>query len=149
MSSFWPDAPIRPASNPPPGRPLRVLFIGNSYTSVNDLPHLFAGLAAAGGHRVEADGAVVGGWTLAKQAEAAETLRKLKASPWDFVILQEQSQIPSIEMSRNRVMDPAARKLVERIRGAGAVPVFFMTWAHRDGWSEEWAHRLRIHAGRN
>jgi hypothetical protein len=32
----------------------RVLFIGNSYTSVNDLPSVFANLARSGGHRVEA-----------------------------------------------------------------------------------------------
>ena len=29
--------------------PLKVLFVGNSYTSVNDLPAMVAGLAEAGG----------------------------------------------------------------------------------------------------
>ena len=32
---------------------LRVLFIGNSYTSVNDLPATFAALARAGGHPIQ------------------------------------------------------------------------------------------------
>jgi hypothetical protein len=32
---------------------LRILFIGNSYTYVNDLPHLFAELANAGQHKVK------------------------------------------------------------------------------------------------
>jgi hypothetical protein len=31
-----------------------ILFIGNSYTTVNDLPSVFANLARSGGHRVEA-----------------------------------------------------------------------------------------------
>ena len=33
-------------------------------------------------------------------------------------------------------MYPAARALVQKIRQAGAQPVFFLTWAHRDGWPE-------------
>ena len=36
--------------------PLKVLFIGNSYTYVNDLPSLIVGLAdAAGGRKIETD----------------------------------------------------------------------------------------------
>jgi len=33
-------------------------------------------------------------------------------------------------------MYPAARTLVKQIRDIGATPVFFLTWAHRNGWSE-------------
>jgi hypothetical protein len=33
-------------------------------------------------------------------------------------------------------MYPAARSLVQQIRGAGATPVFFITWAHRDGYPQ-------------
>src|SRR5271165_4979908 len=36
------------------GEPLKVLFIGNSYTYVNDLPSLIEGLAdAAGGRKIQ------------------------------------------------------------------------------------------------
>lgn len=52
---------------------LRVLFIGNSYTYVNDLPNVFARLAKSGGHRVEAAMAAEGGWTLANHADSART----------------------------------------------------------------------------
>ena len=31
-------------------------------------------------------------------------------------------------------MYPAARELVQKIRETGATPIFFITWAHRDGW---------------
>ena len=44
--------------------PLKVLFIGNSYTGVNDLPAMVVGLAeAAGGRKLEADRHLVGGCT--------------------------------------------------------------------------------------
>jgi hypothetical protein len=33
-------------------------------------------------------------------------------------------------------MYPAARKLVQKITDKGATPIFFVTWAHRDGWPE-------------
>jgi len=115
----------------------RILFIGNSYTSVNDLPTVFTKLAWAGGHRVETGMMAEGGWTLSDHANSPETLASLRASKWDYVVLQEQSQIPSIEQSRTESMYPAARRLVGQIiEEGGATPMFFLTWAHRDGWPD-------------
>ena len=114
----------------------RILFIGNSYTYVNDLPTMFADLAGAGGHRVETGMAAQGGWTLANHVDSSDTLDKLKSSKWNFVVLQEQSEIPSIKQSQTQDMYPAARTLVRDIRNIGATPIFFVTWAHRDGWPE-------------
>lgn len=117
--------------------PLRVLFIGNSYVFVNDLPGTFAALAKSGGHPVETGMAAEGGWTLYQHANSTQTLEQLNSSHWDYVVLQEQSQIPSVEQYRVQKMFPAARLLVQQIQQAGARPVFFLTWAHRDGWPEE------------
>ncbi len=114
----------------------RVLFIGNSYTYVNDLPGTFASLAKSGGHRVEIDVLAQGGMTLAQHVQATETVDKLKSTRWNFVILQEQSEIPSVMAMRNAQMYPPARTLVSLIRENGAEPIFFLTWAHRDGWRE-------------
>jgi hypothetical protein len=112
---------------------LRILFIGNSYTYVNDLPATFKQLAAAGGHRVETGMLAEGGWTLAQHLAAPATRDKLASAHWDDVVLQEQSEIPAVERSRSTQMYPAARELAGKIRAAGASPIFFMTWAHRDG----------------
>ena len=114
----------------------RVLFIGNSYTYVNDLPDTFGALARAGGHRVATSIAAQGGWTLADHAKSADTQALIASAKWDFVVLQEQSEIPSIAASRTDQMFPAARDLVRMVRNTGARPVFFLTWAHRDGWPE-------------
>lgn len=115
---------------------VRVLFIGNSYTYVNDLPGMFTELARAGGHTVKTGMAAEGGWTFSNHASSPETLDQLKSAKWDFVVLQEQSQIPAMQQSRTTGMYPAARTLVRQIRAAQAVPIFFQTWAHRDGWPE-------------
>jgi hypothetical protein len=114
----------------------RVLFIGNSYTYVNDLPTMFAELAGAGGHRVETGMAAQGGWTLANHVNSSDTLEQIKSSEWNYVVLQEQSEIPSIQQYRTQQMYPAARVLVRDIRNIDATPIFFETWAHRDGWPE-------------
>jgi hypothetical protein len=110
----------------------RVLFVGNSYTYVNDLPTTFARLAVAGGHNVEAAMVANGGETLAQHAAAAETLDKISSAPWSFVVLQEQSETPATSTGRS-MMYPAARTLASKVKAAGAQLMFFMTWAHRDG----------------
>ena len=80
--------------------------------------------------------AAQGGWTFADHIQSPKTLDQLKSTTWNFVILQEQSQIPSVEQSRTQEMYPAARGLVHKIKDIGAAPIFFITWARRDGWPE-------------
>ncbi len=49
-------------------------------------------------------------------------------------MLQEQSEIPSVEQLRQSQMYPAARELVRLVRAHRAQPMFFETWAHQGGW---------------
>jgi hypothetical protein len=42
----------------------RILFIGNSYTYVNNLPKTFARIAKSGGHRVVTAVSAEAGWAL-------------------------------------------------------------------------------------
>ena len=114
----------------------RVLFLGNSYTSVNDLPDMLARLAWSGGRRMEIAAQAPGGWTLLDQVSSPETARLLTSARWDYVVMQEQSEIPSVESFRQSEMYPAVRRLVTMIRSAGAAPLLFVTWGHRAGWPQ-------------
>ena len=114
----------------------RVLFLGNSYTSVNDLPDTLARLAWSGGRRMETATQAPGGWTLLDQVSSPETARLLTGARWDFVVVQEQSEIPSVEAFRQSEMYPAVRRLVTMIRSAGSAPLLFVTWAHKAGWPQ-------------
>jgi hypothetical protein len=116
------------------GNCTRILFIGNSYIYTNDLPGMFIKLVSAGGHQVETGLAAQGGWTLAEHVNSTDTINQITSSKWDYIVLQEQSEIPAIEQSRIASMYPAARVLVNQIKGAGAKPIFFLTWAHKAGW---------------
>lgn len=111
----------------------RVLFIGNSYTYVNDLPNTFANLARAGGHQTEVGMSAQGGWMLSDHVKSSDTISMINAKKWNFVVLQEQSEVPSIQQSRTQEMYPAARVLVGDVRQVGAVPIFLITWAYRAG----------------
>jgi hypothetical protein len=115
---------------------VRVLFLGNSFTYVNDLPTVFRDLARAAGQDVETSMVANGGETLQDHAASSDSLNAIRNTHEQFVILQEQSQVPSVESFRQSEMYPAARTLVASVRTAGATPILLETWAHRDGWSD-------------
>jgi hypothetical protein len=113
-----------------------ILFIGNSYTYVNDLPGMFARLARAGGYPVQVDMSANGGWTLADHLKSTASLEKIRSRRWDYVVLQEQSQIPASPEARASTMYPAARVLDHEITAGSSNPVLYLTWAHKNGWPE-------------
>jgi hypothetical protein len=120
----------------PQDRCLRVLFIGNSYTYVNDLPGTFARLAASGGHPTETSMIAPGGAFLADEAANPEVAAAIAGTRWTAVVLQEQSQRPASPTEAASLFAPAAARLVSQVTMAGARPLLLETWAHRDGWSE-------------
>lgn len=124
-----------PLPNQPPC--LRVLFIGNSYTHMNALPDMVQKLAQSGGKRLQVDMVAPGGRRLREHAADPVVQERLAAQTWDYVLLQEQSQIPSLTRMRRDEMLPAARALAEQIRERDAKPLLFSTWGRRTGWPEE------------
>lgn len=112
---------------------IQVLFIGNSHTYNNDVPGMFAAMARAGGHSVGVEMVAHGGWMLIDHVQSNATVRKIRSGEWDYVVLQEQSDIPSFPTNREQEMYPAIRGLHNEISGRGAETVLFMTWGHRDG----------------
>src|SRR5450631_3277379 len=75
---------------------MRILFIGNSYTSRNNLPGLLRGLGAdaAPPIAIETEAIVAGGASLRRHWNAGAALQRLNASRWDYVVLQDQSTLP-------------------------------------------------------
>ena len=116
-----------------PGGLLRVLFIGNSHTYVNDVPGSVRELAQSAGYEIQTSTSVAAGYSLHDHTQRQETLDSINAGNWDIVVLQEQSQIPTIPWWRDSSMYPSARFLDSMIRGVGAVPAFYVTWGWRDG----------------
>ena len=111
----------------------RVLFLGNSFTYVNDLPSTFAQLARSAGRPVQVAMVANGGEMLAQHAASSDSLDKIASQDWTYVVLQEQSAIPTTADGRDDYMYPAASALAGKAQAAGAVPLLFMTWGYRDG----------------
>lgn len=78
----------------------RVLFIGNSYTGVNDLPNTFKNLSLSLGDSVFVQSNTPGGFTFNGHSTNTTTLSLIQQGNWDFVVLQEQSQLPSFSPSQ-------------------------------------------------
>jgi hypothetical protein len=110
--------------------PERVLFLGNSHTYTNDLPQLLEDLAESGGHLLVTERNTPGGHTLFQHLENQTTIEMIAEGNWDFVILQEQSQIPTIPHWRDNWMLPAVAGLDSMITLNSAQTMLFMTW----GW---------------
>src|SRR5689334_14390410 len=78
----------------------RVLFLGNSYTYVNNLPALIAGIALGQGDSLIYDSNCPGGYTLYGHFTDATSISKISAGNWDYVVVQAQSQEPSFPPSQ-------------------------------------------------
>lgn len=114
----------------------KVLFIGNSYTYVNNLPQVLSDLALSLGDTVIYDSSAPGGYTFQNHSTNATTLAKIKSQSWDVVVLQAQSQEPSFPPAQ--VMSgtyPYGKNLVDSVRKylPCANILFYMTWGRQNG----------------
>ena len=80
-------------------------------------------LDALGAARCLREGARQQGATLNDHAVSRSTLRSLRSSEWNFVVLQDQSDGTNLDRY------PGARVLDGEAALIGAETVFFMTWA--------------------
>ncbi len=116
-----------------------VLFLGNSYTYVNNLPLLTAALAQGSGDSLIFASHAPGGYTLGWQpiAHASDTvsLSLIRQANWDFVVLQEQSQTPAIPRLRDSCMLPASVRLHDSVKAFNPCTrvLFYLTWGRRFG----------------
>lgn len=120
----------------------RVLFLGNSYTNTNNLPGLIASAAQSTNDVLIHDSHTPGGFRLSDHAGNATSLAKIAQGNWDFVVLQEQSQLPSFPINQvNALVFPYAEDLNTLITSQNpcAETVFYMTWGRQNGDSQNCA----------
>jgi PKD repeat protein len=114
-----------------------VLFLGNSYTGVNNLPQLVKDVALSFGDTIYSDQNTPGGYTYNLHTTNATSLAKIQAQNWDYVILQEQSQIPSLPQSitGSDYSVPHSVTLNNLIKANNPCTetVFYMTWGRENG----------------
>jgi PKD repeat protein len=114
---------------------LSVLFLGNSYSSYNNLPQLVQSLSSSAGKTLIIDSNMPGGMTISGHVNNATSIAKISQGNWDYVVIQEQSQIPSIDYYRYNEMYPAMtdlKSLIEQYNPCAKI-ITYMTWGRQYG----------------
>lgn len=127
----------------------RILWVGNSFTFFNDLDQIWLSVRKAQGleESIVSLRATAAGYRWVQHLADATTeggsepIREwlVTAPPqWDFVVLQEQSQIPGFPAGNpeHDASVEAAVALAGYAAASGATPVLFETWAYRAGDSQ-------------
>ena len=110
-----------------------VLFLGNSYTFYNDLPSLVEQMGNSFGEEIIAESSTPGGYTLWEHTTNTTTLAFLDEPRFDFVVMQDQSQMPVIPYYRDLMTYPGGEILSDMAQSVCAEPMFFMTWGSEIG----------------
>lgn len=109
---------------------MRILMLGNSLTSAQDMPDILAELTGA-----EVVCHTRGGARLSEHLNpntrlGARTQAALAKEQWDYVVLQEMSHGP---ITAPGSFFASVERLCRQIRANGAPPVLFATWAYQKG----------------
>ncbi len=112
---------------------IRILFVGNSYTSVNNLPAMIQRLAAAGKDckPVEFKAVTPGGCAFQRHFDEEKfgTRKAIAEGQWDFIVLQEQSQMPFLYP--DATLD-YGKKLGALVKEQKARSLLYLTWAREN-----------------
>jgi hypothetical protein len=122
------DGMAQPSCDPP--EHLDVLFIGNSYMRMHEIPALVEELGEQAGIELDTEMLAVGGTDFEYHLAREQTVEALESRDWDVVILQSHSLDPI--RNRDGFLEAGA-ELAQMVRKAGAEPVLFETWAREEG----------------
>ncbi|MHC4915225.1 MAG: hypothetical protein ACYTGB_07015 [Planctomycetota bacterium] len=103
----------------------RVLFIGSSFTTGNNMTGVLREMAASAGRQIEVRLVTRGDSTLKHHWYNSEAVPAIDGGEWDFVVLQGHSLQA---LSRTDLLAEYAGRFARRIRDRGAKPVLFMSW---------------------
>ncbi len=111
--------------------PLRVLFIGNSYTYYNNMPEMVEtmGKSPQSTRAIQIKAVTEGGATLEKLWTMRATRYAVTDARWDAVVVQEQSTRP---LRAPELMQKAMAEIDASVRQSGARTLLYMTWSRRD-----------------
>ncbi len=118
---------------------LDILLVGNSYTSSNTLYQKVEQILDGSGENANVEAVTGGGMKLSDHSDDADeqgsSLNTKLSEGQDYVILQDQSQVPSFTTNSNVWLqsNAAVDSLNERVITEGGQTILFMTWGRKDG----------------
>ena len=115
---------------------IRMLFIGNSYTFYNNMPVMVQSTASSQGVKLACSKTTVGGYTLRKHLSNEQTLQAVKQGGWNYVVIQEQSELPSLYTEKVIAKVYSAARSMDslvRLYNKNVHIIWYMTWGRKDG----------------
>ena len=113
---------------PQPTAPMRVLFIGNSLTYVNDLPAMVAAFGRSAGTSIEYETVAIPDFSLEDHWNQGDASRAIRRGGWTWVVLQ---QGPSALAASRLLLIDYAKRFDQEIQRAGARTAMYMVWPSR------------------
>ncbi|MEM5564977.1 PKD domain-containing protein [Psychroserpens sp. AS72] len=114
----------------------KVLFIGNSYTFVENIPNMLYEVANSAGDVLIVEAETTGGGTFEHHATSQDVTNKINSDDWDFIVLQGQSiEVALTGLYFDFNVAPYAAQLIETIRDNNncTQPIFYNTWGRKFG----------------
>ena len=116
--------------------PLKVLFIGNSYTQMNQMPTLLKKIIDKSGNNAIVEESTEPGASFKIHSERTEMYNKINSRKWDYIVLQGYSRELTFD---NNYIDtatvPFLNKIIDSIYSNNSCTniLLFMTWGYDKG----------------
>lgn len=118
---------------------VKVLFVGNSYTHMHNMPSIFEKISTSAGQKVIVEKSAKSGASFEEHSTRADLFNAIKKRKWDYVILQGYSRELSHNIERiDTATVPYVRMLRDSILHNNPCTqiLFYMTWGYDDGYHE-------------
>ena len=139
-------------------QPMRVLFVGNSYTHYNNMPKLFEQMADSKGVRLEVLMDAKSSHTFEMHSKRPELYTNIRSKKWDYVVLQGFSRElaqDAATIDSNSI--PYIKQLLDSIYANNRCTnvLLYQTWGYGGGYKDDslnidWTYQEmsdRVHQG--
>lgn len=116
--------------------PLKILFIGNSFTHMNDMPTMLQNMANKGGQNVIIEKNTQSGASFRVHSQRQDMYEAINSRNWDYVILQGYSRELSFSKEHiDTATVPFIKQITDSIFANNACTnvLFYMTWGYENG----------------
>lgn len=123
--------------------PLKILFIGNSYTHMHNMPKMFGKIAKKAGLNVLVEQSAQSSATFQIHSERKEMFEAINKRQWDYVVLQGFSrELSHTPEHIDTATVPYLTKITDAIYENNACTnvLFYMTWGYEEGYQ----HRSEV-----
>jgi hypothetical protein len=117
-----------------------ILFIGNSFTHMNQMPKTFEKIALSMGQNVHVEMNAKSNHSLKMHTERPELFSSIRSRKWDYVVIQPFSrELIFSEDSIERATIPYLKQLLDSIYYYNSCTniLLYQTWGYKDGTTED------------